>query len=76
MGILFLIASVIIRNAELFPFRYTNQTILQLLLQIKQVILGDLLETIVIAAIVGTPIAMYPILKKNNEGLAFRYFAN
>jgi len=39
----------------------------------NQVILGALLEIIATAAIVGIPIAMYPILKKHNEGLALGY---
>jgi hypothetical protein len=37
------------------------------------VVLGALLEIIAAAAIVGIPIAMFPILKKYNEGLALGY---
>jgi hypothetical protein len=76
VGILFLIATVIIIIGGIFSLSiYESNYLTAVAANENQVILGALLEIIATAAIVGIPIAMYPILKKNNEGLALGYFA-
>ena len=74
MGILFLIATVIIIIGGIFSLSiYESDYLTAVSANENQVILGALLEIIATAAIVGIPIAMYPILKKHNEGLALGY---
>ena len=74
VGILFLIATVIIIIGGIFSLSiYESDYLTAVSANENQVILGALLEIIATAAIVGIPIAMYPILKKHNEGLALGY---
>jgi len=74
VGILFLIATVIIIIGGIFSLSiYESDYLTAVSANENQVVLGALLEIIATAAIVGIPIAMYPILKKHNEGLALGY---
>jgi len=74
VGILFLIATVIIIIGGIFSLSiYEPDYLTAVSANENQVILGALLEIIAAAAIVGIPIAMFPILKKHNEGLALGY---
>jgi hypothetical protein len=74
VGILFLIATVIIIIGGVFSLSiYEPDYLTAVSANENQVILGALLEIIAAAAVVGIPIAMFPILKKYNEGLALGY---
>ncbi|UCC57789.1 MAG: DUF4386 domain-containing protein [Candidatus Bathyarchaeum sp.] len=74
VGVLFLIATVIIIIGGIFSLSiYEPDYLTAVSANENQVILGALLELIATAAIVGIPIAMFPILKKHNEGLALGY---
>ena len=74
VGVLFLIATVIIIIGGIFSLSiYEPDYLTAVSANENQVILGALLEIIATAAIVGIPIAMFPILKKHNEGLALGY---
>jgi len=74
VGVLFLIATVIIIIGGIFFLSiYEPDYLTAVSANENQVILGALLEMIATAAIVGIPIAMFPILKKHNEGLALGY---
>ncbi|MFX0095664.1 MAG: DUF4386 domain-containing protein, partial [Candidatus Hodarchaeota archaeon] len=74
VGILFLIATIIIIIGGIFSLSiYEADYLTAVSTNENQVILGALFEIIAAAAIVGIPIAMFPILKKYNEGLALGY---
>jgi hypothetical protein len=74
VGVLFLIATVIIIIGGIFSSSiYAPDYLTAVATNGNQVILGALLEIAATAAIVGIPIAMFPILKKYNEGLALGY---
>jgi hypothetical protein len=74
VGILFLIATVILIVGGIFSLSIYEPDYLTTVSENKnQVILGSLLEIVAAAAVVGIPIAMFPILKKYNEGLALGY---
>jgi len=74
VGVLFLIATVIIIIGGIFSLSiYEPDYLTAVSANENQVIFGALLEMIATAAIVGIPIAMFPILKKHNEGLALGY---
>ncbi|MCW3994322.1 MAG: DUF4386 domain-containing protein [Candidatus Bathyarchaeota archaeon] len=74
VGVLFLIATIIIIIGGIFSLSiYEPDYLTAVSANENQVILGALLEIIAAAAIVGIPIAMFPILKKHNEGLALGY---
>ena len=74
VGVLFLIATVIIIIGGAFSLSiYETDYLTAVSTNESQVIFGALLEIIAAAAVVGIPIAMFPILKKYNEGLALGY---
>ena len=74
VGVLFIIATVIIIIGGLFSLSiYETDYLTVVSANENQVIFGAILEIIAAAAIVGIPIAMFPILKKYNEGLALGY---
>lgn len=74
VGILFLIATVILIIGGIFSLSiYEADYLTAVSANENQVVLGVLLEIMAAAAIVGIPIAMFPILKKYNEGLALGY---
>ena len=74
VGILFLIATVILIVGGIFSLSIYEPDFLTAVSENEnQVILGALLEIVATAAVVGIPIAMFPILKKYNEGLALGY---
>jgi len=74
VGILFLIATIILIVGGIFSLSIYETEYLTTVSENKnQVILGALLEIVAAAAVVGIPIAMFPILKKYNEGLALGY---
>jgi hypothetical protein len=74
VGVLFLIATVALVIGGAFSLVIHDSDYLTAVsVNENQVILGALLELISAAAIVGIPIAMFPILKKHNEGLALGY---
>ena len=74
MGVLFLIATVIIIIGGLFSQSiYEPDYLTAVSANENKVIFGALLEIIAAAAVVGIPIAMFPILRKYNEGLALGY---
>ena len=74
VGILFLIATVILIVGGIFSLSIYEPDYLTTVSENEnQVILGALLEIVATAAVVGIPIAMFPILKKYNEGLALGY---
>ena len=74
VGVLFLIATVIIIIGGIFSLSiYESDYLTAVSANENQVIFGALLEIIAAAAIVGIPIAMFPILKKHSEGLALGY---
>ena len=74
VGILFLIATVILIVGGIFSLSIYEPDFLTAVSENEnQVILGALLEIVAAAAVVGIPIAMFPILKKYNEGLALGY---
>jgi hypothetical protein len=74
VGVLFLIATVIIIIGGAFSLSiYETDYLTAVSTNESQVIFGALLEIIAAAAVVGIPIAMFPILKKYNESLALGY---
>jgi hypothetical protein len=74
VGALFLIATVIIIIGGVFSLSiYETDYLTAVSANENQVIFGALLEIIAAAAVVGIPIAIFPILKKYNEGLALGY---
>ena len=74
VGILFLIATIILIIGGIFSLSINDLDYLTAVsANENQVILGALLEMMAAAAVVGIPIAMFPILKKYNEGLALGY---
>ncbi|MEJ2241377.1 MAG: DUF4386 domain-containing protein [Candidatus Bathyarchaeota archaeon] len=76
VGVLFLIATIIIIIGGIFSFSiYESDYLIAVASNENQVIFGALLEIVATAAIVGIPIAMFPLLKKFNESLALGYVA-
>ncbi|MEJ2271917.1 MAG: DUF4386 domain-containing protein [Candidatus Bathyarchaeota archaeon] len=76
VGVLFLIATIIIIIGGVFSFSiYDSDYLIAVASNENQVIFGALLEIFASAAIVGIPIAMFPLLKKYNESLALGYVA-
>jgi hypothetical protein len=74
VGVLFLIATVILIIGGVFSLSiYEPDYLTAVSANEYQVVLGALLEIVAAAAIVGISIAMFPILKKRNEGLALGY---
>lgn len=74
VGVMFLIATVILIIGGIFSLSiYEPDYLTAVSANETQVIVGVLLEMMAAAAIVGIPIAMFPILKKYNEGLALGY---
>jgi hypothetical protein len=74
VGVLFLIATIIIIIGGIFSLSiYEPDYLTAVSANENQVVLGVLLEMMATAAIVGIPIAMFPILKKYNESLALGY---
>ena len=74
VGIMFLIATIILIIGGIFSLSiYEPDYLTVVSANENQVIVGVLLEIMATAAIVGIPIAMFPILKKYNEGLALGY---
>ncbi|MCW4015040.1 MAG: DUF4386 domain-containing protein [Candidatus Bathyarchaeota archaeon] len=74
VGVLFLIATVVLVIGGVFSLCiYESNYLTAVSANENQVILGALCELISTSAIVGIPIAMFPILKKYNEGLALGY---
>jgi hypothetical protein len=75
VGVLFIIATVAtIASFFFFEFIYDSDYLNVVSANENQVLIGVLLMLTAIAAIVGIPIAMFPILKKYNESLALGYF--
>ena len=69
VGVLFLIATVVLVVSGVFSLFINEPDYLTAISgNEKQVIIGMLLDLVSTAAIVGIPIAMFPILKKYNEG--------
>ena len=76
VGILFLIATVVLIIGGVFSLCIYEDDYLTLVSKNEsQVIFGALLEIFSTAAIVGIPIAMFPLLKKYSETLALSYVA-
>lgn len=74
VGVLFLIATVIIIIGGIFSLSINEPDYLTAVsANQNQVTFGALLEIVAAAAVVGIPIAMFPILKKQDEGLALGY---
>ena len=74
MGLLFLIATVILIIGGIFSLCIYEENYLTVVsANANQVIFGALLEIVSAAAIVGIPIAMFPLLKKYSETLAISY---
>ena len=74
VGLLFLIATIIIIIGGIFSISiYEPDYLTAVSVNENQVIFGALLEIIAAAAIIGIPIAMYPIFKKYDESLALGY---
>jgi hypothetical protein len=76
VGILFLIATVILIVGGVFSLCIYEDNYLSIVsTNENQIIFGALLEIVSTAAIVGIPIAMFPLLKKYSETLALSYVA-
>jgi hypothetical protein len=74
VGTLFLIATIVLVIGGIFSISVNDPDYLTAVsTNENQIILGALLELISAAAIVGIPIAMFPILKRHSEGLALGY---
>jgi len=74
VGVLFLIATIILVVGGVFSlFIHEPDYLTEISAKESELITGALLEIVSAAAIVGIPIAMFPILKKYNEGLALGY---
>lgn len=74
VGILFLIATIVLIIGGVFSLGIYEEDYLTVVsANESQVIFGAILEIVSTAAIVGIPIAMFPILKKYNESLALGY---
>ncbi|MGD6852544.1 MAG: DUF4386 domain-containing protein [Candidatus Bathyarchaeia archaeon] len=74
VGILFIIATVVLIVSGFFSESITTPEYLtSVAANENSVITGALLEIISAAAVIGIPIALFPILKKYNEGLALGY---
>lgn len=74
VGILFIIATVVIIISGIFSQSITHTDYLTSVEENESsVITGALLELISAAAVIGISIALFPILKKHNEGLALGY---
>ncbi len=76
VGILFLIATLVLIIGGVFSLTINDPDyLISTFSNENQIIFGAILEIISAAAIVGIPIAMFPILKKYSEGLALGYVA-
>jgi hypothetical protein len=76
VGILFLIATLVLIIGGVFSLTiHEPDYLMAAFLNENQIIFGAILEIVSAAAIVGIPIAMFPILKKYSEGLALGYVA-
>jgi hypothetical protein len=76
VGILFLIATVILIIGGIFSLCiYEEDYLTVVFANENQIIFGAILEIVSAAAIVGIPIAMFPLLKKHSETLALSYVA-
>ena len=76
VGILFLIATLVLITGGAFSlFIHEPDYLTQTSANQTQLITGALLEIVSAAAIVGIPVAMYPLLKKHSQGLALGYVA-
>jgi hypothetical protein len=74
VGILFLIATITLIIGGIFSLSLNQQDYLTAVsANENQVILGALLEIVAAVAVVGIPIAMFPILRKDDESLALGY---
>ena len=74
VGLLFLIATVAtLVSFFFFEFIYDSNYLTLVSANENQLLIGVLLMFTAIAAIIGIPIAMFPILKKYNESLALGY---
>jgi len=74
VGLLFLIATVAtLVSFFFFEFIYDSDYLTLVSANENQLLIGVLFMFTAIAAIVGIPIAMFPILKKYNESLALGY---
>jgi hypothetical protein len=76
VGVLFLIATVVLILGGIFSLGIHEPNYLtEVAANEDQIITGAILEIVSAAAIVGIPIAMFPLLKKHSEGLALGYVA-
>jgi hypothetical protein len=76
VGILFIIATVVLIVSGVFSVSITSPDYLaDVAANENSVLTGALLEIISAAAIVGIPVAIYPVLKKHNGSLALGYFS-
>jgi hypothetical protein len=74
VGILFLIATLVLIVGGVFSLSINEPDYLTSVFSNEnQIIFGAILELVSAAAIVGIPIAMFPILKKYSESLALGY---
>jgi hypothetical protein len=74
VGVLFIIATVAtLASFFFFEFIYDSDYLTVVSANENQLLIGVLLMFTAIAAIVGIPIAMFPVLKKYNESLALGY---
>ena len=76
VGIMFLIATLVLIAGGAFSlFIHDSDYLTKISANQNQLITGALLEIVSAAAIVGIPVAMYPLLKKHSQGLALGYVA-
>ena len=76
VGTLFIIATVVLIISGIFSQSITTPEYLTSVAENENsVITGALLEIVSAAAVIGIPIALFPILKKHSEGLALGYIA-
>ena len=74
VGVLFIIATVAtLVSFFFFEFIYDSDYLTVVFANENQILIGVLFMITAIAAIIGIPIAMFPILKKHNESLALGY---
>ena len=74
VGILFIIATAAtLVSFFFFEFIYDSNYLTVVFANENQILIGVLFMITAIAAIIGIPIAMFPILKKHNESLALGY---
>jgi hypothetical protein len=76
VGVLFLIATVVLIVGGIFSLGiHESDYLTEVATNESQIITGAILEIVSAAAIVGIPIAMFPLLKEYSEGLALGYVA-